>query len=112
MAATDHLSPPQFFHGTTSEFKPGDMLSPDGAKAHGHFENNSKGYVHFSEYSSGGADYAEGRAGDYGGTPRVYQVHPTGDYETDPNDMGGSHRSKSPLRVVRELPEDQWEAFG
>jgi hypothetical protein len=28
MTASDHLQPGQFFHGTASELRPGDMLDP------------------------------------------------------------------------------------
>jgi hypothetical protein len=36
MAASDHLSQPQFFHATDAEFKPGDVLSREGAWRAGH----------------------------------------------------------------------------
>jgi hypothetical protein len=35
--------------------------------------------------------------------PRVYEVHPTGPVEPDPNGEGQSYRSASPMRVGREV---------
>lgn len=111
MTASDHLSPAQFYHGTTHSFEPGQEMTVEGAAPH-HHERISQGWLHFTDTPGRAADYAEGRAHDYGGTPRVYQVEPVGEHEHDPGDAWESARSKQPLRVVRELPAHEWDDYG
>lgn len=110
MSATDHLNPRQF-HGSTSVFQPGDVLTPEGARAHGHYERISRGFVHFSTDPGTAADYAEARAKDYGGSPHVYQVQSLGEHEHDPGSAWPTRRSTGPLRVVREMPEHEWDDY-
>lgn len=78
------------------------MLTPQAAKSYGHYENNSKNYVHFTGDLDTANAYAETRSEDYGrGSPRVYRVEPTGAHESDPNSPG-DFRTQSPLRVMSE----------
>lgn len=104
MAASDHLSPGQFYHGTRRPLKPGQLITPGRRANH---SASSPRHVYFTENASQAgqwADLAKGR----GGT-RVFQVEPTGDYYKDhESHLKGSWRSKSPLRVVGEL--DTWDS--
>lgn len=110
MSALDNVNERQF-HGTTSVFKPGQQLTVEGAASHGHYENISRGYVHFSTDPGTAADYAQSRSEDYGGEPRVYQVRALGEHEKDPGSAWPVRRSKHPLEVVRELPEEEWDDY-
>lgn len=66
-------------------------------------------HVSFTALPDGAGLAAELAAGD--AAPRVYEVEPTGDYENDPNvtdkkfpgNPTRSHRSTSPVRIVREV---------
>lgn len=41
MAASDHLSGPQFYHATNHEFEPGKTLTPEGARSsHVYYSDN------------------------------------------------------------------------
>lgn len=106
MAASDHLSPMQFFHGTSAHFEPGDFLTPQGANAYGRAEETSgRGFVYFTADKDQARNYAQARAeNDYQGTgPHVYQVEPMGKYSEDPNDLYDSGRTRARLRVIREV---------
>lgn len=104
-----------FLHGTRGVFEPGDELVP------GHGSNYETGrvsnHVYFTELvgtAAWGAQLATALAGD-GHRGRIYVVEPLGPFEDDPNvtdkkfpgNPTRSYRTRSPLRVVRELKE--WE---
>jgi hypothetical protein len=91
MVATDSLSPQQFFHGTDAEFKVGDMVEPRKPRVGG----TRYAYTYLSK--------DPGRSATYG--PRVYEVAPTDEVRRDPHGPGSSYRSRSALRVVREVPD-------
>lgn len=105
MSADDHLSGPQFFHGTKHEFSPGDMVDP------GHPPTKGAGRADRSDHVYAATDPEI--ASRYG--RHTYQVEPTGDVELDPeliasfgrvpaNPANRTHwRSKSPMRVIREV---------
>lgn len=103
-----------FFHGTTAELRPGDLLTAG-------FRSNYRpdvvmNHVYFTALLDGAGLAAELAgvlgAGERG--PRVYEVEPTGAFEDDPNvtdkkfpgNPTRSYRSRDALRVVREV--DDW----
>lgn len=103
-----------FYHGTKAELRVGDRLSA------GHRSNYRPeivmNHVYFTALRDGAglaAELAVELAGGEG-TPRVYQVEPTGAFENDPNvtdkkfpgNPTRSYRSTEPLRIVAEI--DDW----
>ncbi|MEU2350325.1 NAD(+)--rifampin ADP-ribosyltransferase [Modestobacter sp. NPDC049651] len=104
-----------FFHGTKALLAPGDELVP------GYGSNYQAGRVMDHVYFAGavetavwGAELATALAGT-GERGHVYVVEPLGPFEDDPNvtdrrfpgNPTQSYRSRSPLRVVREVVD--WE---
>lgn len=110
MTAEDHLSPAQFFHGTSADLSPGDMIST------GHPANYEGGpaeppgswtdsHVFMTTDAEGAQRHARNAAFVKGGMPHVYQVEPTGSYEPHPYDHPlrvYNYQSRSPLRVTGE----------
>ncbi|MFL0274175.1 NAD(+)--rifampin ADP-ribosyltransferase [Mycobacterium sp. SMC-19] len=105
MDAIDDEGP--FFHGTKADLTVGDLLLPG-------FRSNYRpeivmNHIYFTALHDGAGLAAELAAGH--GTPRVYRVEPTGEYENDPNvtdkkfpgNPTRSYRSSEPLRVVEEI---------
>ena len=107
---TDVLDEGPFFHGTKAQLKPGELLSA------GHRSNYRPevimNHIYFTALRDGAGLAAEVAALD--GTPHVYEVEPTGEFENDPNvtdkkfpgNPTRSYRSTQPLRVIREV--DDW----
>lgn len=101
-----------WFHGTRVELRPGDLLTAG-------FASNYRpeivmNHVYFTALPSGAGLAAEVSAMLAGeGTPRVYEVEPTGPFEDDPNvtdkklpgNPTRSYRSRDPLRIVREVAD-------
>jgi hypothetical protein len=96
-----------FFHGTKAELQPGDHLTAG-------FRSNYRpeiimNHIYFTALCDGAGLAAELAAGD--GTPRVYLVEPTGEFENDPNvtdkkfpgNPTRSYRSSEPLRIIDEV---------
>jgi hypothetical protein len=101
MAASDHLSGPQFFHGTSAELQPGDYLSPRGANESGRIEDeSSRRHVYFTADPYHAYGYALRAQQQRGGNANVYQVQPTGKTEADPMDENDSGRTRARLRVI------------
>lgn len=107
MAANDHLSPQQFFHGTSQEFQPGDLVDPKreigvrrGQKSYAFMTANSDAAKNYGQYKAD-AD----RMRDLDRTGHAYEVEPTGPYEPDDSvdEKFQAYRSRHPLRVVREI---------
>ncbi|MGB3475030.1 MAG: NAD(+)--rifampin ADP-ribosyltransferase [Mycobacterium sp.] len=105
MDAIDDEGP--FFHGTKADLTVGDLLLPG-------FRSNYRSeivmnHIYFTALRDGAGLAAELAA--CHGTPRVYRVEPTGEYENDPNvtdkkfpgNPTRSYRSSEPLRVVEEI---------
>lgn len=98
MAATDHLNPRQFYHGTAVPLAPGDHVEP------GHPPNydttvSEPGHVYFTDsprHAEHYADHAWAMNASAGRAPAVYPVEPTGDYD---NPYPHVYRSTSPLRI-------------
>jgi sugar lactone lactonase YvrE len=101
MAANDHLSPDQFFHGTHARLSPGDAIEP------GHEPNfpvdgktyPEPGQVYFTSSRKHAEGYADRVGSRHGVIGRVYRVEPTGDYQPH---YSGAFRSGNSLRVLGE----------
>jgi rifampin ADP-ribosylating transferase len=100
-----------FFHGTTADLGPGDLLSAG-------FRSNYRpdivmNHIYFTALLEGAGLAAELAAelSPDERAPRVYRVEPTGAFEDDPNvtdkkfpgNPTRSYRSSGPLRVVEEI---------
>lgn len=100
-----------FFHGTTAELRPGDLLTAG-------FPSNYRrevlmNHVYFTALRDGAGLAAELAAELASGTvrPHVYLVEPTGEFENDPNvtdkkfpgNPTRSYRTSHPLRIVEEV---------
>ncbi|WP_285725904.1 NAD(+)--rifampin ADP-ribosyltransferase [Psychromicrobium xiongbiense] len=98
-----------FFHGTKAELRVGDQLTAG-------FRSNYRpeivmNHIYFTALPDGAGLAAELAAGD--GTPRVYLVEPTGEFENDPNvtdkkfpgNPTRSYRSRKPLRILGEVAD-------
>lgn len=112
MAASEHLSPRCFFHGSAAEFEPGELVDPAqeigvrrGQRAHAYMTSSTEAAQNYGRYKADAlrAGYGEEATG------HVYEVEPTGPYEKDPAvaEKFGAYRSRHPLRVVRELHEPE-----
>ena len=107
MAASDNLSPVQFYHGTSREFQPGDLVDPKqeigvrrGQKSHAYMTADADAAKNYGKYKAQ-ADYYRGMET----TGHAYEVEPTGAYEPDDtvDEKFQAYRSRHPLRVVREI---------
>jgi len=98
-----------FFHGTKADLRAGELLTAG-------FRSNYRpeivmNHIYFTARREGAGLAAELAAGD--GTPRVYLVEPTGDFENDPNvtdkkfpgNPTRSYRSRAALRVIEEIED-------
>lgn len=96
-----------FFHGTKAQLGVGALLTAG-------FRSNYRpeiimNHIYFTALRDGAVLAAELADGD--GTPRVYLVEPTGEFENDPNvtdkkfpgNPTRSYRSREPLRVIEEV---------
>lgn len=102
-----------FFHGTIAELSVGDLLTA-GRRSNYHPEIVMN-HIYFTARVDGAGLAAEIAAelSDGAGSPRVYEVEPTGEFENDPNvtdkkfpgNPTRSYRSTAPLRVVGEIHE-------
>ena len=108
--------PGPYYHGTVSEFSPGDELTPEGARdAYG---ASSGGHVYLSRSKLSAAAWALTRAGG-GGSPRIYEVRPWHEPEPDPNHPrpeDDAWRAEG-ATVAREVPwaeaqEEHWGKHG
>jgi hypothetical protein len=106
---SDVLDEGPFFHGTKADLRVGEFLTAG-------FASNYRpevvmNHIYFTALADGAGLAAELAAGE--GTPRVYVVEPTGEFENDPNvtdkkypgNPTRSYRSKEPLRVVGEVTD-------
>ncbi|MEY8570624.1 NAD(+)--rifampin ADP-ribosyltransferase [Brevibacterium linens] len=99
-----------FFHGTKAKLSPGDLLTA--GYASNYRPEVVMNHIYFTAIIDGAGLAAQVAALD--GTPHVYEVEPTGDFEDDPNvtdkkfpgNPTRSYRSTEPLRVIREV--DGW----
>ena len=113
MTATDNTIPPQFYHGTRADLKPGDLLAAGYGSNYG--ERKPMSWIYFSATLDAAIWGCELAAGDRRRRERIYIVEPTGEFFDDPNltdkkfpgNPTKSYRSREPLRIVGEVTE--WE---
>jgi len=126
MAASDHLSPRQFFHGTTGShsFEPGETLTPSGGKmAHVYYTDNLNTAGTYATY--GQPLKENGRPDlDADAVPgHVYRVQPEtstgrkiGRHTEDPySGLSGNesaYRTKGRLRILHEVDRNTGEPLG
>ena len=99
-----------FFHGTKAKLSPGDLLTA--GYASNYRPEVVMNHIYFTAIIDGAGLAAQVAA--LNGTPHVYEVEPTGDFEDDPNvtdkkfpgNPTRPYRSTEPLRVIREV--DGW----
>lgn len=110
----NHVGGP-FYHGTKSELKPGDELTPGfGSNFQDGRVSNNIYFTALVDTAAWGAQLAAALAGSEG-RGRIYIVEPLGPFEDDPNvtnkrfsgNPTRSYRTRGALRVVGELKE--WE---
>lgn len=97
-----------FYHGTKSDLRPGDLLTPNYGS---NFVDRALKHIYFTATLDAAAWGAELAAGD--GRGRIYTVEPTGTFEDDPNltdkkfpgNITASYRSLEPLRVTGEVED-------
>ena len=98
-----------YLHGTKADLVAGELLVPG---RHSNFEDGRvMNHVYFTATLDAAVWGAELAAGD--GRERIYVVEPEGEFEDDPNvtdkrfpgNPTRSYRTRSPLRVVRELTD-------
>jgi rifampin ADP-ribosylating transferase len=110
---TDALDDGPFFHGTIAQLEVGACFTAG-------YPSNYRpdvvmNHVYFTALVDGAglaAELAVELAGG-AGTPRVYEVEPTGAFENDPNvtdkkfpgNPTRSYRTAAPLRIVREVTD-------
>lgn len=105
VSASDHLNPQQFFHGSSQEFEPGDLVrpqrdtgAPNWAEQLGH--TGPLGPHYTGEHVHHADTPYEARV--FG--RHVYQVEPLSVVEPDPESAGqGWTRNRGPARVVRRI---------
>jgi hypothetical protein len=98
-----------FYHGTRADLLIGDLLTAG-------YRSNYRStvvmnHIYFTALVDGAGLAAELAKGE--GSPRVYEVEPTGDFENDPNvtdkkfpgNPTRSYRSKEPLKIVSEVTD-------
>jgi hypothetical protein len=110
MAASDHLSPDQFLHGTAARLRRGDLIVPGhGDNYPGQGEPDKHEHVYATTSMDDARDHAYNAFHSGGVSPlqaemsgramNVYSVDFTGPHEADPETPDTSRRSRHPLRV-------------
>lgn len=111
MAIIDDSNTQRFYHGTTADLKPGDLIVPGYKSNYG--ARKSAKYVYLTatlDAATWGAELAQGE-----GPGRIYIVEPTGPIEDDPNltdkkfpgNPTKSYRTQDALRVTGEIKDWQ-----
>ncbi len=111
MTASDDLSSQQFYHGTRTDLKPGDLIEAGYNSNYGKRKNAA--YVYLTATLNAAIWGAELAIGE--GPGRIYVVEPTGPIADDPNltdkkypgNPTKSYRTQDPLRVTGEVGDWQ-----
>jgi rifampin ADP-ribosyltransferase len=77
MSAQDNLNHHQFYHGTSAELNPGDVVEPGHAETTFNYDRPPK-HVYFTKHLAKAWNYADFRASSKGGNASVYEVEPIG----------------------------------
>lgn len=107
---SDPLSPEQFFlHGSRHAFKPGAMLTPEGAAKAGSSwgAGQTDNHVYFTPDINAARSFAENGMGPQrnpDAAPNVYHVRPTGPFEVDTDEPEfPSLKTQHPVEVIRRV---------
>lgn len=92
MSAADHLQPQQFYHGTPHEFSAGEMIEP-----------RSAGLAFATDDAGAAHDWGQLKA--RGAPAYTYEVEPTGEMH-HMFGQGTMYSTKHPMRVVRQIPDE------
>lgn len=93
------------YHGGRANVRPGDHLTV-GQKTNSWGDEGSKStHNYFTTEMDTAASYAK----DLGRKGRIYEVEPTGEFKSDYSH--GDFKTKHPLRVVREVPREEWPGW-
>jgi 8-oxo-dGTP diphosphatase len=104
-----------FYHGTSHALASGDLVNPGHPANYQHTLDRDSQHTFATERLGEAASHAGNAVKVSGGVPRVYQVAPTGPIERDPEVAEEfaryfpSIRSRHPMRVVREIPADEFQ---
>jgi len=95
------------FHGGRASLAPGALIAP-GRRPNSWGDTPGRStHVFFSTELDTSLSYAH-RLGTRG---RLYEVEPTGAFTFDSCGGPGAFKTAEPLRVVREVPRDEWPAW-
>jgi len=118
MAATDHLQPNQFFHGSPEHFEPGDTILPTQHTGKAPTRGDSAAdKVYVTPHQFVAAQYTwkydtkGALADDPSGPPsgHIYEVEPAGRLLHDKNaPMRGLSYTAKQARVIRRVPKEEW----
>jgi GNAT superfamily N-acetyltransferase len=96
-----------FYHGSRVRLRPGGMIKP-GQKPDWGDEFDERGrtiHTYFSTEPETAISYARASHG------HLYEVEPTGEARWDAGGGAGSYKSKHPLRIIRHIPEQEWDSL-
>lgn len=104
---SEELSSENYYHGTTANLMPNDLIQPGFNSNYG--KRKKASYIYLTATLDAATWGAELAVGD--GPGRIYIVEPTGHIEDDPNltdkkfpgNPTKSYRSQHPLRVIGEV---------
>lgn len=100
---------PVYYHGSASALQPGDLIDPDeeigrkrGQPGHAYSTTSLDAAHNYAYHKSNAVSASTGEDR----PPHTYQVEPLGHIERDDtvDDRFGAHRSRQPMRVIREIP--------
>lgn len=100
---------PRLYHGTGQKMSPGDLITA-GKKPSPFSHLSRPGYTYLTDSPRSAVRWSRGSIFFKVPDPHVYEVEPVGSYGDDPRSGSGNYRSKSPLRVIREVPFSQASA--
>ncbi len=121
----EQIAPEEFrgiplYHGSNSDFEPGDLLTPEGGAEHGSDQWDNTAHVRgthvYTSRSPASAEYAANSHPDACGMARVYEVEHTGPaepdhvYDANRGDPGLNYKTRHPVRVIRKI--DDWREEG
>ena len=110
MAAEEHLGP-QFYHGTSAQLQPGDEITPNHLSDMAS-QPGDRDFVWTStrlEHADFVAQHRAKHGWHDSNTPHVYELEGTGLQGPIKDPMKGrnTHVSLAPMRVKREVPEEE-----
>ena len=100
MSADEHLSGPQFFHGSPEDYEPGHVIDPSQPHKKA-WDVSLPDHAYFSSDSDDAADWGVHTARRTGRkSTNIYAVKPLGEYTTDRPGGAGAFKTKAPLQVL------------